>query len=224
MKTLLLWDIDGTLLQSGGAGERALVIALREEFDVAGTLEDIELAGRTDRWIARQVLAKFALPTTPEAIDRYLDAYLRALPQELFNPGAKVLPGVRDLVTALAQRPDVAQGLLTGNLQRGAEIKLRHHELWTHFAFGAFADDAELRNELGPHAVRRANDHHAVEFSAERVFVIGDTPHDIACGKAIGACTVGVATGRFSVEELNAFAPTVVLPDLSDSAAFLRLL
>ena len=224
MKTLLLWDIDGTLIQSGGAGERALAIALREEFGIAGSLEDIEFSGRTDGWIARQVLAKFALPTSQETVDRYLARYLRALPRELFNPEARLLPGVRDLVTTLDKRPDVAQGLLTGHLQRGAEIKLRHHELWTHFPFGAFADDAELRNELGPHAVRRANSHHSVEFSSERVFVIGDTPHDIACGKAIGACTVGVATGRFTVEELNACAPTAVLPDLSDPAAFLRLL
>jgi phosphoglycolate phosphatase-like HAD superfamily hydrolase len=224
VKTLILWDIDGTLIQSGGAGERALITALLEEFGIAGTLEDIEIAGRTDPWIARRVLAKFALPETSENISRDLGGYLRALPDELVNPEARTLPGVRELLTALKDRRDVAQGLLTGNLRRGAEIKLSHHNLWAHFAFGAFADDSETRNELGPHAVRRANAHHSVEFTADRVFIIGDTPHDVACGKIIGAQTIAVATGRFSVEELRACEPTAVFPDLSETAAVLRLL
>lgn len=224
MKTLLLWDIDGTLILSGGAGERALLVALQTEFGIAGTLEDIEVAGRTDPWIARRVLAKFALPDTPENISRYLNGYLQALPGELSNPNARTLPGVRDLLGALARRGDVAQGLLTGNLRRGAEIKLRHHDLWAHFAFGAFADDSETRNELGPHAVRRAAEHHSVEFAADRVFVIGDTPHDIACGKVIGAQTIAVATGRFTLDELRAYEPTAAFPDLGDTKAVLQVL
>jgi phosphoglycolate phosphatase len=224
MKTLLLWDIDGTLILSGGAGERALVAALRDEFGIAGTLEDIELAGRTDPWIARRVLAKFALPDTPQNIARYLAGYLRALPGELESPDARTLPGVRDLLTAVANRGDIAQGLLTGNLRRGAEIKLTHHGLWAHFGFGAFADDSETRDELGPLAMRRASSHHSVEFAADRVFVIGDTPHDIACGKIIGARTIGVATGRFSVEKLRACTPTAVFADLSDTAAVIAML
>jgi len=225
MKTLLLWDIDGTLIYSGGAGERALVVALREEFGIAGTLEDIEVAGRTDSWIARRVLAKFALPDTPANISRYLGGYLRALPHELTAGAqrARTLPGVRELLAALAKRGDVAQGLLTGNLRRGAEIKLSHQQLWIHFAFGAFGDDSEFRNELGPHAVRRARAHHSVEFTADRVFVIGDTPHDIECGKTIGARTIAVATGHFTVEQLRAHAPTAVFPDLSDTSAVLKL-
>lgn len=224
MKTLLLWDIDGTLILSGGAGERALVASLESEFGIVGTLEDVEVAGRTDPWIARRVLAKFSVPDTPENIARYLDGYLRALPGELANPHAHTLPGARELLSALARRGSYAQGLLTGNLRRGAEIKLRHHQLWAHFAFGAFADDGETRNDLGPHALRRAAEHHSVEFAADRVFVIGDTPHDIACGKAIGARTIGVATGRYSVNELRAHAPTAVFADLSDTAAVLAVL
>lgn len=224
MKTLILWDIDGTLIHSGGAGERALIAALRDEFGIAGTLDDIELAGRTDPWIARRVLAKFAVPDTTENISRYLDGYLRALTEEVANRHARTLPGIRELLTTLKERRDVAQGLLTGNLRRGAEIKLTHHDLWVHFAFGAFADDSEMRDELGPHAISRASAHHSVEFSADRVFVIGDTPHDIACGKVIGAHTIAVATGRFSVDELSACQPTAVFPDLSDTAAVLRLL
>ncbi len=224
MKTLLLWDIDGTLLLAGGAGERSLVAALADEFGIVGTLSDIELAGRTDPWIARRVLAKFNLPETPENVSRYLEGYLRALPREILNPHNRTLPGVRELLSALAQRGDVANGLLTGNLRRGAEIKLGHHELWAHFAFGAFADDSETRNDLGPHALRRATEHHGVEFAADRVWIIGDTPHDIACGKIIGARTIGVATGRFTVDDLRACAPTAVFADLANTAAVLRVL
>lgn len=221
MKTLVLWDIDGTLILSGGAGERALIVALRE-FGIEGALDGIDIAGRTDRWIARQVLAKYGLPITPENISRYLAGYLRALPIELINPHAHVLPGVRELVSALSARGDVAQGLLTGNLRAGAEVKLRHHDLWTPFAFGAFADDGELRNDLGPHAVARACSHHAVDFPADRVWVIGDTPHDIECGKIIGACTLAVATGRYTVDELRTHSPTALYPDLRDTAAVLE--
>lgn len=223
MKTLLLWDIDGTLIWSGGARERALIVSLKNEFGIIGTLEDIEVAGRTDPWIARRVLAKFALPETSENLNRYLDGYLRALPSELANPHARTLPGVRELLTTLGAQSGYAHGLLTGNLRRGAEIKLRHHQLWAHFAFGAFADDSETRDELGPHAVRRACSHHGVEFTADRVFVIGDTPHDISCGKAIGARTIGVATGRYSVAQLEACSPTAVFADLSDTAAVLAV-
>lgn len=224
MKTLVLWDIDSTLILSGGAGERALVAALQSAFGIVGTLEEIELAGRTDRWIARRILAKFAVPDTPDNVSRYLEGYLHALPSELNNPHAYVLPGVRELLAALAQRGDVAQGLLTGNLRRGAEIKLGHHDLLTHFAFGAFADDSELRNDLGPHAVRRAASHHSVEFAADRVWVLGDTPHDIDCGKAIGASTLAIATGQFTVEQLRAHNPTAVVADLSNTNAILALL
>jgi phosphoglycolate phosphatase-like HAD superfamily hydrolase len=226
VNTLVLWDIDGTLIVSGGAGERALVTALHSVFGIRGSIEDIELAGRTDGWIARKVLAKFSVPETPPNVSRYLQGYLAALPHELTNAHARVLPGVLELVAALAQQGDVAQGLLTGNLKRGAEIKLSHHRLWTHFAFGAFADDSETRNELGPHAVHRANQHHAVTFAADRIFVIGDTPHDIACGQIIGARTIAVATGKYTVDQLRAChpAPTAVFEDLSDTEAVLKVL
>lgn len=225
VNTLVLWDIDGTLILSGGAGERALVTALHSLFGIRGSIEDIELAGRTDGWIARKVLAKFSVPDTAPNVSRYLEGYLNALPHELANSQARVLPGVPELVAALARRGDVAQGLLTGNLKRGAEIKLSHHRLWTHFAFGAFADDSETRNELGPHAVRRANHHHAVSFQADRIFVVGDTPHDITCGQIIGARTIGVATGRYTVEQLKQCrpAPTAVFADLSDTEKVLQV-
>ncbi|HET7535847.1 MAG TPA: HAD hydrolase-like protein, partial [Candidatus Didemnitutus sp.] len=108
--------------------------------------------------------------------------------------------------------------------QRGARIKLEHYKVWHYFEFGAFGDDSPLRNELGPHALRRAKERHAIEFSPANTFVIGDTPHDIECGKVIGAQTIGVATGTFSVDELAAHQPTAVFKDFADTTALLRVI
>lgn len=223
MKTLLLWDIDGTMIRSGNAGMKALRLALKTVFGIEGSLEDIDFAGRTDRWIVKQIFAKFAVPVTEENITRYFEAYVSVLPTELHNPDARVLPGVVSLLRAAAAHGQIAQGLLTGNLRRSAEAKLAHHGLWEHFAFGAFADDSELRTDLGHHALRRAREHHRVEFEPTRVWIIGDTTHDIACGKAIGAKTLAVATGGHTLEVLRSHQPTAVVADLTDTAAVLAL-
>ena len=220
MTTLLLWDIDGTLISSGGAGRAALAAGLGEAFGLTGSIADIEFAGRTDRWIMRQIFAKFGLPATPENFARCTEAYLAALPAKMRARDARVLPGVPALLAAAGARPGVGQGLLTGNLRRGAEVKLGYHGLWNHFPFGAFADDSELRNDLGPHAIRRAEERHGVTFPPERVWIIGDTPHDIACARVIGAKSLAVATGNFSAAALAAHHPTALLPDLSDATAF----
>ncbi len=224
MKHLLLWDIDGTLILSGGAGMRALEAALQDAFAIAGSLADIEFAGRTDTWIMRQVFRKFTLAPTPENFARFFEAYARLLPRELANPQAHVLPGVREILHAVAAHGGIAQGLLTGNMRRGAQLKLEYHGLWDYFAFGAFADDSEFRNELGPHAVRRALEKHGINFAADDVWVIGDTAHDIECGKSIGARTLAVATGSASLEQLRAHQPTAVMKDLSDTNAVLALI
>jgi phosphoglycolate phosphatase-like HAD superfamily hydrolase len=223
MKTLLLWDIDGTLTLSGGAGMRALRRALQRAFGVDRSLEDIDYAGRTDSHIIRQIFGKIALPDDHGNLARLLDAYLAELPGELKNPGTRILPGIQAALSAIAARPDFSQALLTGNVERGARIKLGHHGLSEFFKFGAFADDSEHRNELGPVALRRAREQLGVEFPPDRIFVIGDTPHDIACGKVIGANTIAVATGQHSVEELRRYAPFAVLPDLADTPGFLRI-
>ena len=223
VKHLLLWDIDGTLIASGGAGRRALEAALRDAFQIQGSLEDIEFAGRTDMWIMREVFQKFALPATSVNFSRYFESYLAALPTELNNPQSCVLPGVRELLAALQARGGVAQGLLTGNMRRGAQMKLAYHGLWDVFAFGAFGDDSEHRNELGPHAVRRALEQHGVNFAADDVWVIGDTPHDIACGKTIGARTLAVGTGGSTLDQLRTYQPTAAVKNLADTAAMLRL-
>jgi phosphoglycolate phosphatase len=219
-KTLILWDIDGTILHSGGAGMKALEAALSEVFDISGSLAGIDFAGRTDPWIIRQIFERFGVEFTPENLARYVEGYVTLLPTILGTSGAQVLPGVAKILSEAAEHPSVVQGLLTGNLRRGAETKLGHHGLWDFFPIGAFADDSEIRNELGPHALRRARGHWGLEFPAERVWVVGDTPHDIACARAIGAKSMAVATGSSKVHELAAFNPDVVLENLEDTAAF----
>lgn len=222
MKLLLLWDIDGTLLSAGGAGRRAMRTALARIFGLEADLEGIEWAGRTDQHIVRQILIKYGLPDTEESVTRYLEGYLADLPAELARSQGHVLPGVSGLLETVAARADAAQGLLTGNLRRGAQVKLAWHGLWDYFPFGAFANDAEQRNELGPYALRRARDHTGFSFAPEQTWVIGDTPHDIACGKALGARTLAVATGPHALDRLQAHAPTATLPDLTDPNAFWR--
>ena len=224
MKFLLLWDIDGTLIASGGAGMKALQTALQRVFAITGTLDDIDFAGRTDTWIMRAVFKKFGLDPSPENFARFFDGYVTELAAALRNPQARVLPGVREILRAAADHGAIAQGLLTGNMRRGAQAKLEHHGLWEHFDFGAFGDDSEFRNDLGPHALRRALERHGIHFPADNVWVIGDTPHDIACGKIIGARTLAVGTGGSTLEQLRLHTPTAVLPDLSDTDSVLRLL
>ncbi len=225
MKKLILWDIDGTLIVSQGAGVRAMERAFTQCFGLPADLSKIEWAGRTDSWITGEVLRHNGLPPTPENCHTYLEAYLALLPGELRDgPQGRVLPGVLELLETLRGRTDLAQGLLTGNVRRGAEYKLTHYKVWHFFEFGAFADDSPRRNDLGPHALRRASALHRHAFTPDRTFIIGDTPHDIECGKVIGARTIAVATGHHTVAELAAHAPDAVFPDFADTAAFLRVI
>ncbi len=223
-KTLLLWDIDGTLLTAGGAGLRALASALQRVFSIDGSLDGVDFAGRTDRSIMRQIFVRFGLPATEENFSCFAAGYVAALPPELADGGVRLLPGIPALLEAAAARGDVALGLLTGNLRRGAEVKLNSRNLWHFFPFGAFADDAEDRNELGPHALRRARLHHRVEFAAANTWVIGDTPHDIVCARACHARALAVATGRHSADQLQALDPDAVFDDLGDVAKFWRVI
>ena len=224
MKKLILWDIDGTLIVSGRAGIFALAKAFQKMYGHEPDFSRLDVSGRTDKWIARLVLEQQGVPASPENIHAYLEAYLDCLQHELHSRPGRVLPGIVDLLEKFRTDPTIAQGLLTGNLERGARIKLEHYKVWHYFAFGAFGDDSPIRNELGPHAIKRASANHAVEFAPENIFVIGDTPHDIECGKAIGAKTIGVATGNFSVATLQQHQPTAVFADFSDPVEFLRVI
>ena len=222
MKKLLLWDIDGTLIRTNRAGVAALVRAFAAAHGREPDLATVEVAGRTDRWIIGRMLETHGLEPTPERVHAVLEGYLQLLQGELHATTGRVLPGILELLETFHRRTDVAQGLLTGNVERGARIKLEHFRVWHYFAFGAYGDDSPLRNDLGPHALRRARAHHATEFPPDRVFVIGDTPHDIACGRAIGARTIAVATGGFTLAELAAHGPTAAFADFSNPAEFVR--
>lgn len=219
MQTLLLWDIDGTLLSSAGSGMLALSASLLHGFGIDDSLDSIDWPGRTDRMIARLIFERFSIPHHEENLNRFLQGYLHALPAALVG-NSRILPGIADRLTEAAARPDVAQALLTGNLRRGAEIKLGHHALAHHFSYGAFADDSEHRNELGPHALARHAAAHPDHPSPARIWVLGDTPHDIACGRVIGARTLAVATGHATSEDLASHHPDALLPDLSDGDRF----
>lgn len=224
MKKLILWDIDGTILRTNRAGIVALVRAFQHLHGREPDMSTVEVAGRTDKWISARMLESNGLPASHQNIHDLVDTYLTMLPGELSSRPGLVLPGVKLLLDTLRSRDDVVQGLLTGNVMRGARIKLEHYDVWHYFEFGAFGDDSALRNDLGPHAVRRAGEKHALEFLPAGTFVIGDTPHDIECGKVIGACTIGVATGAYTVEQLQEHSPTAVFADFANTDAFLQLL
>src|SRR4051812_9089483 len=221
---LVLFDIDGTVLASGGAGERALRAILEEHYGSSDGLNGIEIAGRTDSLIAKQVLKKFGIEETPAAIAKFLDLYLAKLTELLPLTKGRLLPGIVELLDALKAKPHMLLGLLTGNLARGAELKLAHYGVWKYFEFGAYADDHHDRNELGPFALRRALEKHGVEIPPRDVFVLGDTPHDVACARAIGAHAIAVATGGFTKEALEKCAPDFLFEDFSDIAPVIAAL
>jgi phosphoglycolate phosphatase-like HAD superfamily hydrolase len=223
-KTLILFDIDGTLITSGGAGERALRLGFRERFGIDDDLHKIEIAGRTDSGIARTMLGAHGLEDTPENVAAFFDGYLTHLADQLPQCEGRLLPGIIPLLEALKARPGVVLALLTGNLERGAELKLVHYGVWHFFEFGAYADDHHDRNELGSFARRRAFEKHGIEFPPERIFVLGDTPHDITCARAIGAKAIAIATGKFSRAELMACRADAVFDDLSNLEAVLATL
>ena len=220
-KTLLLFDIDGTLITGGGCGERSLRLAVRDTFGADDDLRDIEIAGRTDTRIARQLLRKYGREETEDGISDLLENYLRHLPVLLRTTQGRLLPGVEALLALLEPRDDVVLGLLTGNLVRGAEHKLSHFGVWKYFSFGAFADDHHERDQLGPFALARARER-GHEVALSRTFIIGDTEHDISCARAIGAKAVAVATGNFRAEQLAPHAPNALLENLGDIPATLH--
>jgi len=223
-RRLFLFDIDGTLITSGGAGEAALKDAMRSRFDVEEDLDGIILAGATDARIARELLEKHSIAVSAENVAALLDTYLGHLNERIGRHDGKLLPGIVPLLKVLSERSDAVLALLTGNVIRGAEIKLTHYGVWDFFEFGAFADDHHDRNELGKFARARALERHGEEFPPSRIYVIGDTPKDIECGRAIGACTVAIATGHYSSDQLRDHAPDFLFEDLSDTERVVALL
>jgi len=213
---LWLFDIDGTLVDTGGAGMLALQEASVECFGAEGP--PLDLAGSTDLGVLMGILAHFDRIHGDVEQARFFAAYLRRLEWNLAHGGfpGRVLPGAVDLLEALSLREDICVGLLTGNVADGAAAKMRHYGLDRHFAFGAYGCDHADRNLLGPVAMERAAVHAGRSFSAEETLVIGDTPKDVACAHAIGAPCLAVATGKFSAEQLRACGADRVVQGLDD--------
>lgn len=221
--TILLWDIDGTLISGGGAGERALERTAREELGIEVSLADLDYHGRTDLRIGRMIFAYGKKDPSPEAITTFGQNYLQRLAEEMpRSSAARILPGIERILEHTRER--AVNALLTGNLPEGRIIKLGHFNLNHHFVFGAFADHSEERDDLAWHALDLARQHVGGEIDLSRLVVIGDTPHDIRCGKLIGARTVAVATGSYSIAALAPHQPDLLLTDFSDPTSLDRFI
>ena len=200
--------------------------AFEDLFGVAGAFDGIQMAGRTDRWILAEAASRAAVELTPEVFGRFRDRYLLRLTEALGEPagGKCVLPGVGELLAAIAACQDILPALLTGNGEGGARIKLDHFGLWKFFRFGAYGDEVTDRNDLFDVAVDRARAHGYRHARPADVVVIGDTVLDVACAQAAGARSLAVATGPSGVAELRQSGADTVLENLTDTEAILELL
>lgn len=216
-----LFDIDGTLLASGGAGRTAVETALCEEFQVE-ICGRVSYSGRTDRAIVRDLFQMHGVEDSPANWEKLRAGYLRRLPACLAAHDGTILPGIQHLLDRLAAHPRVTLGLLTGNIRDGARIKLEHFGIDHHFAFGGYGDHHFDRDEVAREALAEARRYLNGQVAADRLWVIGDTPLDIRCARAIGARVAAVATGWHSLAELEAERPDLLFPHFEDAEALLR--
>lgn len=212
---LILYDIDGTLVDTGGAGMAAISQAAERYFGAAAPM--LDLAGSTDLGIVNHLLEHYQQDFSAIDVAHFFDIYHRLLEEHLSSGcfDGQILPGAKECLEHCAEWA-LPTGLLTGNSQRGAAIKMQHYQLYHHFPYGAYGDDHADRNLLGPVALQRAGKHHEKSFRAAATLVIGDTPKDIACAHAMGAKCLAVATGAFTIGDLRARGADWVVPTLLD--------
>ncbi|MEM7698187.1 MAG: HAD family hydrolase [Verrucomicrobiota bacterium] len=229
--TLVLFDIDGTLIDTGGAGLKALEAGFFEAFpELAGAaFPELDLGGATDGGLIQRLFPAFGIEISDSSQERFFQAYLNALDQDLSTfkalGKARLLPGASALVARLGEEPNrYYQGLLTGNLERGARIKLAQFGLSEALLPGAFGDDHSDRNRLGPIALERAETYFGRAFDRDSVFIIGDTVKDIACARAAGFRVIAVATGASRKESLALENPDGLVDDLHDIESVLALM
>jgi phosphoglycolate phosphatase len=215
---ILLFDIDGTLVLTGGAGWRGMSRAFEGVFSVPDAFARVPMMGRTGSGIVSEALALHGVTCAAADLVRFRDVYLEHLRTELPQPGPRkgMMPGVRRLLDMLQQRDDVYLALLTGNYAEAAQLKLEYFDLWRYFRFGAFGDEAVDRNSLLPKVVAGIRESGGPAVPPRNVVVIGDTPLDVACAVAGGARSIAVATGSYDAAALRATGADVVLDDLSD--------
>jgi phosphoglycolate phosphatase-like HAD superfamily hydrolase len=225
-RILLLFDVDGTLIKTHGRGRLALTAAAEAEFQRPIEIYFKDFAGSTDRRIILEMISKNGIKVedVESAIDRVLARYVELLKPQMASPESViVLPGVKTLLEAISQDGEFAPGLLTGNIEQGARIKLNPAGLNPYFAFGAYGDDDADRNKLPAFARQRAEQMYRKNFAPEQTWIIGDTPKDVDCGKANGLHTLAVATSAWSAEELVEHQPDAVLLNLADTERILRI-
>lgn len=210
---VFLFDIDGTLILTGGAGKTAMIRAL----ETLGIAEPavVEMAGRTDRAILTDLFTHHGVADSAANYQQFLGAYIGLLPECLAQHQGRVLPGVQALLESLVGRDDVLIGLLTGNVQAGARIKLEHYGLFHHFSFGAFGDDHRDRDDVARSAIVELRARMNGAWQPDQVWVIGDTPLDIRCARAVGVKVASVATGSYTVSQLAAQCPDALFADLT---------
>ena len=217
---VLFWDIDGTLLTTGKAGVPAWEAAVREVTGRDFELDSIRVPGLTDFQIAVQTFERLGVEADDETLHRMVRRYEELLPSYLPLKQGRVLPNVREILEALRDRSDVRSYLLTGNTRGGARAKLTHYDLFKYFPDGAFAEDGQKRATIAARALDLARR----PIAEEHLYVIGDTPHDIECAEAIGARTIAVATGGYSVEELESQRPWRLFEELPPVDRFIELI
>jgi phosphoglycolate phosphatase-like HAD superfamily hydrolase len=220
MVRLVLFDIDGTLIRTGGAGVKAFAKVFETEFNAVDGFERMKFGGRTDTGLVREFFGYHNIPATSENFERFFERYVFWLDHILKQNETTVCAGVWDFIRelqSLAKPPLI--GLLTGNIRLGAEIKLRHAGLWDLFVTGGFADDSEERDKIAAIAKERGSRLLKQELRGEQVVVIGDTPLDIRCARAIGAKVLAVATGMVPIEELELHKPEWAVKDLREVKA-----
>jgi len=220
---LFLFDIDQTLINTGGAGLRALDRACRRILGLENAMNGISPHGKTDPAIVREILLKKlgSDKSHSSELATILDAYTTFLKDEVqASPAYRVLPGVLQLLEESAVRKDVMLGLATGNIELGARIKLDRGGLNPYFSFGGFGSDSEDRTELVRMAAEKAADINGGSIVPSNIFVIGDTPLDMDAGNRCGFKTVGVATGTYSVDQLLASGATIAVSDLAQGADY----
>lgn len=215
-----LFDVDGTLLLTQGAGREALSAALRDVHGIEDDLRTIPFAGRTDRLITDDIATRHGLSFEGDLRTRFFDHVVARMRELMDPPRGGLLPGVGAVLDAVQAEPAWAMALLTGNETRMARVKLESFGIWERFAWGAFGEEGEDRDAIARLAVRRAAERHAV--SPDRCVVVGDTEHDIACARAAGARVVAVTTGGRSRGTLQAHAPDLLLDDLADPLPLLN--
>lgn len=222
---VVLVDVDGTLLVTGGAGRRTMNRIYAELWGVENAFDGTRADGKTDPAIFREILRRHGIQVDDEsaAVARIQSRYERAFGAEMARSGARLMPGAREAMEALAGLDGIVMGLLTGNLEPTARIKVEHFGLGRLFPFGAYSSDSEDRRDLPPVAVARAEAHTGRTIGLGRhVVILGDTPRDVECALAHGCTAVGVAAARYTARDLEDAGAHAVLPDLTDTASVIR--